>query len=61
MECSIWWVSCTKFTVRVDTIDGRIVYAAPIVRKFIGQEFTNLLKWAASLGGLQYQDISYGK
>lgn len=54
-----WWVSCNKFTVRVDTVDGRIVSAAPIVRKFIGQPFTNLLKWADGLGGLQYQDIDY--
>ena len=48
------WVSCTKFTVQVDT-DERdiIVWAAPIVRKFSGQPLGFLLRWAKGLGGLR--------
>ncbi len=53
----VWWVSCTRFTIRVSTINGIIKEAAPIARKFIGQDFRNLLKWASGFGGLQYQDL----
>ncbi len=56
---STWWVSCEKFTVRVDTENGRITKAAPICKKFIGQDLKNLLRWADGFGGLSYQDISY--
>lgn len=52
-----YWVSCEKFTIRVEVEHGRITKAAPIARRFVGQQFTNLLKWAAGLGGLMYQDI----
>lgn len=40
------WVSCRMFTVQVNTIEDRITWAAPIVRKFIGQPLSNLLRWA---------------
>jgi hypothetical protein len=50
------WISCLKFTVRVTTDDeGKIVKAAPLVRKFIGQPLANLLRWARSLGGFAYE------
>lgn len=43
---SKWWVSCPQFTVQVNTDEkGRIVYAAPVVREFIGQPLDNLIRW----------------
>lgn len=53
-----YWVSCVKFTVQVTVNEeGRIVEAAPIVRKFIGQPFANLKKWASSFGGVRVRDL----
>jgi hypothetical protein len=41
-----YWVSCARFTVQVNTNHlGIIIWAAPIVRKFVGQPLTNLLRW----------------
>jgi hypothetical protein len=46
------WVSCSKFTVQVNTdANDKIIWAAPIVRKFVGQPLANLLSWAMTLGG----------
>lgn len=43
-----WWVSCGLFTVQVDTMDGIILRAAPIVRVFVGQPFERLLRWRSN-------------
>lgn len=52
----IHWVSCAKFTVRVETDErGVVTGGAPLVRKFKGQPLKNLLAWARSLGGFQYE------
>lgn len=49
------WISCHLFTVRVVTdSDDRIIEAAPIVRRFVGQPLANLLGWAAKRGGFIY-------
>lgn len=45
-----WWVSWERgfqqFAVRVRTDpDGRIVEAAPLVRKFLGQKLKRLEQW----------------
>lgn len=41
-----WWVSTPAFTVRVETNEsGKIVMAAPIVKRFKGQHFDNLRNW----------------
>ena len=42
-----FWVSCRLFTVQVnvDPATGKIVWTAPIVRKFVGQPFENLKRW----------------
>jgi hypothetical protein len=41
-----WYYSCPKFTVLVKTdATGTIVWAAPIVRRFIGQPLSNLERW----------------
>lgn len=47
--------SCSKFTVQLD-IDEEdvIVKAAPIVRKFIGQELTNLEDWVLNRFGVYF-------
>ena len=48
-----YWLSCEKFTVQVDVDkDNVIVHTAPIVRKFVGQQFDRLVEWMAGLGGL---------
>ena len=49
------WVSCRKFTVQVNTAGGQIVWAAPIVRKFLNGPLDKLLGWARSLGGLEHE------
>jgi hypothetical protein len=50
------WVSCSRFTVLVETDErGIITRAAPIVRRFEHQPLANLLRWARSLGGFIYE------
>jgi hypothetical protein len=51
------WISCQAFTVRVETTDGIITWAAPVVRKFTGQPLAHLLAWAARLGSLQHETL----
>lgn len=42
-----WWISSERFTVQVNTDErGIIVWAAPIVRRFVGQPLANLARWA---------------
>lgn len=53
----VWWISCLKFTVAVETSNGIITKAAPIVHKFNGQPLENLLRWARGIGGLRYQEL----
>lgn len=53
-----WWVSCERFTVRVATDErGVIREAAPLVRRFVGQPFGNLTRWAAGLRGLRVEEL----
>lgn len=48
----VYWVSTQRWTVRVATeADGRIVEAAPLVRKFIGQPLSHLIDFARRTGG----------
>jgi hypothetical protein len=47
-----WWISCAKLTVQVDTdATGCILAAAPIVRKFVGQDIGRLVGWMESKFG----------
>jgi hypothetical protein len=58
-----YWCSCDKFTVAVEVDDqGIIVATAPMVRRFRGQRFTNLLRWMEGLGGFaaSYYDARWG-
>lgn len=54
-DCEVWWLSCHRMTVKVETVDGRVVAAksAPIVSKFNGQPIANVIRWMKSLGGFK--------
>lgn len=46
MKTCKWWVSCSMFTVQINTINGVIVSGAPIVMtKFRKQHIDRLLLW----------------
>jgi hypothetical protein len=48
-------ISCAKFTVLVKTDNGaEIVFAAPLVARFLRQPVGNLLNWAQQFGGLRH-------
>jgi hypothetical protein len=48
------WVSCNSFTVEVKVDErGVIVWAAPLVKRFLHQPIGNLLNWAKPFGGLR--------
>lgn len=48
-DCVKYWVSCSRFSVQVNTDErGTIIWAAPIVRRFIGQPLGNLVRWASA-------------
>ena len=50
MRC--YWISSSHGTYQVDTDDaGKIVCAAPIVGKFHGQPYRNLIDWLRSKFG----------
>lgn len=53
------WVVTREWTVRV-TVDERgvIVDAAPLVRKFRGQPFSNLLRWAKQQGLVAVEEVA---
>jgi hypothetical protein len=40
-----WWLSCHAFTCRVITHDDTITDPAPIIKRFQGQDLSNLLRW----------------
>ena len=41
-----YWISCIKFTCGFTTdLKDKIITAAPILNKFIGQNKQNLLNW----------------
>lgn len=52
-----WQVSCLRFTASCVVERAHIVSAAPIIRRFVGQPFANLLNWAGTLGGLRVHPI----
>jgi hypothetical protein len=50
------WISTEYFTVMVKTDNAaKVVWAAPLVRRFLGQPVGNLLNWAIPFGGLRLQ------
>jgi len=51
-----YWLSSNKMTVIVEVNHrGIIVKAAPIVRKFLGQPISNLIKWMKRQGGFKQE------
>lgn len=55
---ALYWLSSRRITVCVSVCDGRIIYAAPVVRVFIGQEFTCLLDWMHRHGGFRWEVLT---
>ena len=53
----VLWLSCKRFTVCVDVVDGRITETAPIVKKFRGQSIDNLRRWMTKLGGFREEAL----
>ena len=55
----VWWVSCPKFTVGVETDElHTITYTAPVTRKFIGQKLGNLVRWFNTFGDTEVVNLS---
>ena len=57
-----WWVTCKLFTVKVVTREGTVIDAAPIVKKFIGKPFSELLNWAGShrcFAAIRLKDVHF--
>lgn len=60
-DISSWWLSTEKMTVYVETdANDRIINAAPIVNRFIGQPLDNLLGWLSRQGGLRKSRLGDG-
>jgi hypothetical protein len=57
-EVRRYWYSSRVMTVRVE-VDNRgvITYAAPVVRRFIGQPCANLQRWMSKQGGFTMCDL----
>ena len=54
-----YWVSSKRMTVWVQVNSmGEITDTAPVIRKFIGQPFDNLIGWMERQGGLKYEVIA---
>ncbi len=54
----VWWVSSPRMTVKVKIdSDRQIIEAAPVVRKFVGQSFSNLIGWIKKQGQIQMYNI----
>lgn len=53
-----WRLSNRKMTVRVETDSNRkIVDAAPVIRRFIGQHLNNLVRWMQRVSVVEMQAI----
>lgn len=57
-DATPWWLSTEKMTVCVDVdVNGIIVAAPPIARKFIGQPSANLGNWLRRQPGFRCQKL----
>jgi len=53
-----YWVSCSKFTVMIIVVNNKIIDAAPVINKFVGQPLDNLSKWMnTKFEGYQIEEI----
>jgi hypothetical protein len=49
------WISCPSFTVEVKTnAEGRIVWTAPLVTRFKGQQLESLFTWVRGFGPMKH-------
>lgn len=49
------WFSCRDFTIQVNVDDAaKIVFAAPIAKRFIGQPLGNLVRFMRKIGDFQF-------
>ena len=56
------WLSSLRMTVGISVVDGIIVDAAPVVRKFVGQRLRNLVGWMQQHGGFKMVELkNYSK
>jgi len=54
-----YWIVTSRWTARVTVNDrGVITAAAPLVRKFRGQPFSNLLGWAKQSGLVAVEEVA---
>lgn len=55
-----WSVGCYKFTAQVNTVgkNQKIVWAAPIFKKFLGQTLDELIAWVNTIGKCSYYEIT---
>lgn len=53
------WISTSKFTCLVQVNkENKIVFAAPILKRFRGQKLDNLVKWTTKqIGPIEIQQI----
>jgi len=64
IEPTDWQMSANKMTFwcRTSNTDGnKIIDAAPIARKFIGQPLDNLKRWLSAQGGFIYEKLPNNK
>ena len=45
LKIEYYRIDCSKFCGSVSVKDGIIISAMPIVKKFVGQSFDNLISW----------------
>ena len=46
----VHWFSTQRMTVAVEVKDGMIIWAPPIIQKFVGQPIGNLERWLEKQG-----------
>ena len=58
MRRTVWWLKSNRMTVRVVVDEQhRIVEAANVVKRFIGQPLENLAAWMNGHGGFEQMMI----
>lgn len=54
-----YWISCTEFTVWVQTRNGWVIACAPVVKRFRGHLISDLLRWFDRIGGFRIYTLSH--
>ena len=53
-----YWLSCPFMTIWVMVHGSTIIDTAPIARRFIGQPFSNIIRWAKRTGEIRVERLS---